>query len=77
MVWLIKFNHECMHNHLSPNIYLSIKVYRGKMHFNEKLFVKKKNVCTVLLDSYTIVTPVVQCHIRGQNIQQQNNQNFD
>ena len=35
IVQLIKFNHKCMHNHLSPNTYLSIKVF-GKMHFHEK-----------------------------------------
>ena len=34
IVWLIKFNHKCMHNHLSPNIpkYKS----RGKIYFHEK-----------------------------------------
>ena len=35
MVQLIKFNHECMHNHYSPNIpkYKS----RAKIYFHEKL----------------------------------------
>ena len=34
----MKFNHKCMHNHLSPNIPIRYKG-RGKMHFHKK---KKK-----------------------------------
>ena len=34
IVQLIKFNHKCMHNHLSPNI--PKHKIRGKMHFHEK-----------------------------------------
>ena len=34
IVQLIKFNHKCMHNHLSPNI--PKHKSRGKMHFHEK-----------------------------------------
>ena len=33
IVLLIKFNHKCMHIHLSPNIH---KYKRGKIHFHEK-----------------------------------------
>ena len=50
MVQLIKFNHKCMHNHLSPNIpkYKS----RGKMHIHEDFFF----FFIVPLDSCTVVT---------------------
>ena len=59
MVQLIKFNHKCMHNHLSPNIpkYNS----RGKMHFHKNcvcffFFFVCVCVCTIPLDSCTVVT---------------------
>ena len=37
IVQLIKFNHKCMRNHLSPNIPTCKYKSRGKMHFHEKL----------------------------------------
>ena len=53
IVLLIKYNHKCMHIHLSPNIPKFKR--RGKIHFHEKYnFVK--NLCTVPWDSCTVVT---------------------
>ena len=45
IVQLIKFNHKCMHNQLSPNIYLSIKV-EGRC-----IFMKSENFMKFLYSS--------------------------
>ena len=67
IVLLIKFIHKCMHIHLSPNIPKYNR--RGTIHFYEKK--KKKKLCTVPLDSCTVVTSQIleECHLRGRHTQ--------
>ena len=67
IVLLIKFIHKCMHIHLSPNIPKYKR--RGKIHFHEKFLIFF--VCTVPLDSCTVVTSQIleECHLRGRHTQ--------
>ena len=63
-----KFIHKCMHIHLSPNITKYKR--RGKITFSWRVKFCK-NLCTVPLDSCTVVTSHIleECHLRGRYTQ--------